>query len=94
MAPMTRSFSPGGVPPSNVADYYARRGTGEVGLIISEGTVVDRPASSNDANIPRFHGEQALQGWQEVIARVHAVGGVMARNYGIWVWWLRRIPAG
>jgi 2,4-dienoyl-CoA reductase-like NADH-dependent reductase (Old Yellow Enzyme family) len=32
MAPMTRSFSPGGVPKSNVADYYARRAEGEVGL--------------------------------------------------------------
>ena len=34
MAPMTRSFSPGGVPTSDVADYYARRATAEVGLII------------------------------------------------------------
>jgi 2,4-dienoyl-CoA reductase-like NADH-dependent reductase (Old Yellow Enzyme family) len=25
MAPMTRSFSPNGVPGQNVADYYARR---------------------------------------------------------------------
>ena len=25
MAPMTRSFSPGGVPGANVADYYERR---------------------------------------------------------------------
>ena len=40
MAPMTRSFSPGGVPTSNVADYYARRAEGEVGLIVSEGAVV------------------------------------------------------
>jgi 2,4-dienoyl-CoA reductase-like NADH-dependent reductase (Old Yellow Enzyme family) len=78
MAPMTRSFSPGGVPTSNVADYYVRRVVGEVGLIISEGTMVNRPAASNDPNIPRFHGEQELRGWQEVITRVHAVGGVMA----------------
>ncbi|MBY0412843.1 MAG: 12-oxophytodienoate reductase, partial [Bdellovibrionales bacterium] len=39
MAPMTRSFSPSGVPGQNVADYYERRATGEVGLILSEGTV-------------------------------------------------------
>ena len=78
MAPMTRSFSPGGVPTSAVADYYARRAVGEVGFIISEGTVVNRPASSNDPNIPRFHGKAELGGWQEVITRVHAVGGVMA----------------
>ena len=78
MAPMTRSFSPGGVPTSLVADYYARRAQGEVGLIVSEGTVVNRPASSYDPNIPHFYGEQALRGWQGVIDKVHAVGGVMA----------------
>ena len=78
MAPMTRSFSPGGVPGSNVAEYYVRRATGEVGLIISEGTVVNRPASSNDPDIPRFNGPPALAGWKQVIAGVHAAGGVMA----------------
>ena len=78
MAPMTRSFSPGGVPGANVADDYVRRVTGEVGLIISEGTVVNRPAASNDPDIPVFHGEPALAGWKEVIDRVHAAGGVMA----------------
>jgi 2,4-dienoyl-CoA reductase-like NADH-dependent reductase (Old Yellow Enzyme family) len=75
---MTRSFSPGGVPTSAVADYYARRAEGEVGLIISEGTVVNRPASSNDPDIPRFHGERPLAGWKTVIDKVHAAGGVMA----------------
>jgi 2,4-dienoyl-CoA reductase-like NADH-dependent reductase (Old Yellow Enzyme family) len=75
MAPMTRSFSPGGVPTAGVADYYARRAKGEVGLIISEGTVVDRPASSYD--IPHFYGAQALLGWKTVIDEVHAAGGVM-----------------
>jgi 2,4-dienoyl-CoA reductase-like NADH-dependent reductase (Old Yellow Enzyme family) len=78
MAPMTRSFSPGGVPNLNVADYYARRAEGEVGLILSEGTVVNRPAASNDPNIPHFYGEKALQGWKAVIDKVHAAGGVMA----------------
>ena len=78
MAPMTRSFSPDGVPTSQVADYYARRAQGEVGLIISEGTVVNRPSSSYDAGIPHFYGEKALHGWKNVIDRVHALGGVMA----------------
>ena len=78
MAPMTRSFSPEGVPPPKVADYYARRAEGEVGLIVSEGTVVNRPASSNDPNIPHFYGQQALAGWKGVIDKVHTVGGVMA----------------
>jgi len=78
MAPMTRSFSPDGVPGPNVADYYARRVEGEVGLIISEGTVVNRPAASNDPNIPHFYGEKSLHGWNGVIDKVHAMGGVIA----------------
>ena len=78
MAPMTRSFSPGGVPTAEVADYYRRRAESSVGLIISEGTVVQRPASSNDPNVPRFWGDDALPAWKKVIDSVHEVGGVMA----------------
>lgn len=77
MAPMTRSFSPNGVPGENVAAYYRKRATGEVGLILSEGTVIDRPSSSNDANVPHFYGEQSLAGWQNVINNVHQAGGAM-----------------
>jgi 2,4-dienoyl-CoA reductase-like NADH-dependent reductase (Old Yellow Enzyme family) len=78
MAPMTRSFSPGGVATHEVAGYYRRRAEAEVGLIVSEGTGVDRPASLNDPNVPRFHGEQELAAWKRVIDEVHAAGGVMA----------------
>ena len=51
---------------------------GEVGLIVSEGTVVNRPASSNDPDIPRFYGVEPLLGWKAVIDKVHADSGVMA----------------
>jgi 2,4-dienoyl-CoA reductase-like NADH-dependent reductase (Old Yellow Enzyme family) len=78
MAPMTRSFSPGGVATREVADYYKRRAAADVGLIVSEGTGVDRPASLNDKNVPRFHGEKELAAWKTVIDEVHAAGGVMA----------------
>ena len=78
MAPMTRSFSPGGIPTPEVADYYKRRAAADVGLIISEGTGVNRPASLNDPDVPRFHGEAELAAWQHVIDQVHAAGGVMA----------------
>jgi len=78
MAPMTRSKSPGGVPNAEVAAYYKRRAEAEVGLIISEGTGVRRPASLNDPNIPRFHGEDELAAWKTVIDGVHAAGGIMA----------------
>lgn len=78
MAPMTRSFSPDGVATQEVADYYRRRAEGQVGLIVSEGTGVNRPASLNDRNVPRFHGEKELAAWKVVIDEVHAAGGVMA----------------
>lgn len=77
MAPMTRSFSPGGVPTDGVAEYYEKRAAGEVGLILSEGTVIGRPSSSNDPNVPHFYGEQALNGWKNVIDGVHSAGGSM-----------------
>ena len=78
MAPMTRSKSPGGVATEDVAAYYARRAAAGVGLIVSEGTGVARPASLNDPDIPRFHGEAELAAWKRVIDAVHAEGGLMA----------------
>jgi len=77
MAPMTRTKAPGGIPGAANAAYYRRRAEGGVGLILSEGTVVGRPASRNDPNIPFFHGEQALAGWKGVIDAVHEAGGKM-----------------
>jgi 2,4-dienoyl-CoA reductase-like NADH-dependent reductase (Old Yellow Enzyme family) len=77
MAPMTRSFSPNGIPTTNVAAYYSKRAEGDVGLILSEGTVIDRISSSNDGNIPHFYGEKALAGWKNVIDGVHSEGGSM-----------------
>ncbi len=78
MSPMTRSFSPGGVPTPAVAEYYRRRAEGEVGLIITEGTVVARPSARNDPAVPDFHGEAALAGWGRVAEAVHAAGGKIA----------------
>jgi 2,4-dienoyl-CoA reductase-like NADH-dependent reductase (Old Yellow Enzyme family) len=77
MAPMTRSFSPNGVPTADVAAYYRRRAEGQVGLILSEGTVINRPSSSNDGDVPHFHGTEALAGWNQVVENVHTAGGQM-----------------
>src|SRR5437899_4072569 len=81
MAPMTRSFSPGGIPTEDVAQYYRRRAEGAVGLIISEGTGVDRPASLNDPNVPRFYGEKELDGWRRVVDAGEAVGHWLHRRF-------------
>ncbi|ARI77850.1 NADH:flavin oxidoreductase [Halobacillus mangrovi] len=78
MAPMTRGFSPGNVPDEEVAAYYRRRAENEVGLIITEGTGIDHPASVSGANIPVFHGEKALNGWADVVKEVHEAGGKIA----------------
>lgn len=78
MAPMTRSFSPGGVPDEGVIEYYRRRAAAGVGLIVTEGTTVDHPAANGYPNVPRFHGEEALAGWRKVVEAVHAEGGKIA----------------
>lgn len=75
MAPMTRSFSPGGVPDAKVVDYYRRRAQAGVGLIITEGTTVGHKAANGYPDVPRFHGEAALAGWRKVVEAVHAEGG-------------------
>ncbi|KAA1029462.1 NADH:flavin oxidoreductase [Pseudonocardia sp. EV170527-09] len=75
MAPMTRYFSPGGVPGDDVAAYYARRAAAGTGLIITEGTYIDDPSAGDSADVPRFHGEASLAGWAKVVEAVHGAGG-------------------
>jgi NADH:flavin oxidoreductase / NADH oxidase family len=75
MSPMTREFSPDGVPGSDVAQYYARRAAGGVGLIITEGTYVGHDSAGSSARVPRFYGDEALAGWSAVADTVHQAGG-------------------
>lgn len=77
MAPMTRSHSPNGIPGDNVAAYYKRRAEGGVGLIISEGTTINHCASNGYPSVPRFYGDDALDGWKKVLDEVHAAGAKM-----------------
>lgn len=78
MAPMTRSFSPGGVPNEAVIEYYRRRAASGVGLIVTEGTTVGHPAANGYPNVPHFYGDEALAGWKRVVEAVHAAGGKIA----------------
>ncbi|MFE9093132.1 NADH:flavin oxidoreductase [Streptomyces sp. NPDC007264] len=77
MAPMTRQFSPGGVPGEDVASYYARRAAAGVGLIVTEGTYVNHASAGQSDRVPRFHGEEQLAGWARVAEAVHAAGGTI-----------------
>ena len=90
MAPMTRSFSPGGVPHEDNASYYARRARNHVGLILTEGTTVRREGASNDAKVPKFHDDSPLSGWAGVVEAVHHEGGLIAPQ--LWHTGLMRKP--
>ncbi|KPF84148.1 12-oxophytodienoate reductase [Novosphingobium sp. AAP93] len=81
MSPMTRNFSPNGVPVPGVADYYARRA--HMGLVITEGVGPDHPAALGDGTtggpaLPVLHGDAALASWRTVVDAVHAAGGKIA----------------
>ncbi|SHI18186.1 NADH:flavin oxidoreductase [Streptomyces sp. 3214.6] len=75
MAPMTRMFSPDGIPGEDVASYYARRAAAGVGLIVTEGTTVGHESAGQSDRVPRFHGAEQLAGWAKVAEAVHAGGG-------------------
>lgn len=77
MAPMTRMFSPGGVPGEDVVGYYSRRAAAGVGLIVTEGTYVGHDSAGQSDAVPRFHGEDQLAGWTNVADAVHAAGGTI-----------------
>ncbi|MEV0182556.1 NADH:flavin oxidoreductase [Streptomyces sp. NPDC050625] len=77
MAPMTRMFSPGGIPGEDVLSYYARRAAAGVGLIVTEGTYVGHESAGQSDRVPRFHGEEQLAGWAKVAEAVHAAGGTI-----------------
>ena len=75
MAPMTRGFSPGGIPGPDVAAYYRRRAEGGVGLIITEGTYIAHPSSGPSTTYPRLAPGEPRAAWQRVVDEVHGAGG-------------------
>jgi 2,4-dienoyl-CoA reductase-like NADH-dependent reductase (Old Yellow Enzyme family) len=76
MAPMTRRFSPGGIPTDLVAAYYSKRAQGGVALVMTEGTYVNR-ASGQDLAVPNLYDPQAVAAWSKVVDAVHAAGARM-----------------
>jgi 2,4-dienoyl-CoA reductase-like NADH-dependent reductase (Old Yellow Enzyme family) len=82
MSPMTRGFSPDGLPGDDVAAYYRRRAQGETGLIITEGVGIDHPAALGEAglgenSIPVLTDDKSVAAWRRVTDEVHANGGVI-----------------
>jgi 2,4-dienoyl-CoA reductase-like NADH-dependent reductase (Old Yellow Enzyme family) len=79
-SPMTRYFSPNGLPTADMEAYYRRRAEGDAALIISEGLGIDRVNSRAVTFVPNFHGD-ALDGWGKVLKGVHSAGAAMAPQF-------------
>lgn len=76
MPAMSRNFSPNNIPGINVLEYYRRRAA-SIGLIISEGTCVNHPASNAYPDTPFFFGKDSLAAWKRIVDAVHAEGARM-----------------
>ncbi len=76
MAPMTRNFSPGGVPGPDVAAYYQRRAHGGVGLIITEGMAVNAVGAHTET-IPLLYQSETVEACRGIVAAVHSAGGLI-----------------
>lgn len=76
MSPMSRYFSPAGLPTDDVEAYYRRRADGDVGLIVSEGAFIDRSLARNVDLVPTFGGD-SLPAWGRIAASVRDAGAMM-----------------
>lgn len=75
MSPMGRAYAPAGRPHADYGRYFRRRVEGGVGLMITGATAVAHDLADYDGTGPHFFGDDALSGWSEVLAEVHAAGG-------------------
>ncbi len=74
MAPMTRNFSPNGVPDKYAIEYYKKRAAGGTGLIITEGVEVSHPSASGYPNCPNLISNESKQIWSEIVSGVQSEG--------------------
>jgi N-ethylmaleimide reductase len=74
MAPMTRSRADnaGNVPNDLMVEYYSQRAS--AGLIITEGTYVNREAVGY-INVPGIYTPGQVAGWKKITSAVHALNG-------------------
>ncbi len=73
MAPMTRGRAENGVPTSLMAEYYRRRAAGGLGLIITEGTLIDHPLANAYGDVPYLRPD-TVEAWRAVNHAIHAEG--------------------
>lgn len=75
MAAMTRNFAgPDHVATPAMADYYRRRAEAGVGLVLTEGTIVDVSGDGYN-DVPHIATQAQADSWRPVVAAVQAAGG-------------------
>ena len=78
MAAMSRSSADADhCPTEAMVRYYERRAQGGAGLILTEGTIIDR-SGDGWANAPYIANDRQAQAWRPVVDAVHAAGGAIA----------------
>lgn len=75
MSPMGRAHAPGGRPHQDYGRYFRRRAEGGVGLMLTGATAIPHALADYDGSGPHLFGDDALAGWAQVLADVHAAGG-------------------
>lgn len=73
MAPMTRGRAHRGVPTDAMVDYYRKRAEGGLGMIITEGTLIDHPMANAYGDVPYLR-EDTVAGWNDVNAVIREGG--------------------
>ncbi|HWW66236.1 MAG TPA: 12-oxophytodienoate reductase [Sphingomonadaceae bacterium] len=76
MPGMQRGFTRDGIPLPELAEYYARRAAGGVGLIIGESAAVDHCSATAQPIAARLT-HKTRDGWARCIEAVHEAGGHM-----------------
>jgi len=77
LAPISRYTSINETPTEELAAFHRRRAECGLGLTITGGTAVDRPASNNHPDLACFRA-YTFPAWQRVVDEVHNAGGPIA----------------
>ncbi|MCB1121150.1 MAG: 12-oxophytodienoate reductase [Verrucomicrobiae bacterium] len=73
MAPMTRCRANNGVPTETMVEYYRKRAAGGLGMILTEGTLIDHPLANAYGDAPYLR-EDTVAGWQAINQAIREEG--------------------
>ena len=78
MSAMSRSFaSEDRFATADMAEYYRKRAAGGAGLILTEGTIIDK-SGDGWVRAPYISSDAHAEAWRPVVDAVHAEGGAIA----------------